>query len=129
MFMIQVNNRLKDIKGCREDFGGVSIIAIGDMFQLQPVMDSYNFKRLKNLGYAALAPSLWHQHFKMFELTEIMRQKDSKLFAELLNRLRAGKHMASDIGKLKERVFQEDINNPIDAPHLFVQNAQVDEFN
>ena len=64
MFMIQVNNRLKDIKGYREDFGGVSIIAIGDMFQLQPVMDSYNFKHLKNLGYAALAPSLWHQHFK-----------------------------------------------------------------
>ena len=32
MFAIQVNNRLKDIKGCREDFGGVSIIAIGDLF-------------------------------------------------------------------------------------------------
>ena len=25
MFQIQLNNRLKDIKGCREDFGGVSI--------------------------------------------------------------------------------------------------------
>ena len=65
----------------------------------------------------------------MFELTEIMRERDSKLFAELLNRLCEGKHTASDIGKLKERVLQEDINNPIDAPHLFVQNAQVDEFN
>ena len=47
MFTIQVNNRLKDIKGCRQDFGGVSIIAIGDLFQLQPVMDSYIFKDLK----------------------------------------------------------------------------------
>ena len=64
MFAIQVNNRLKDIKGCREDFGGVSIIAIGDLFQLQPVMGSYIFKDLKNLDYAVLAPSLWHQHFK-----------------------------------------------------------------
>lgn len=27
MFAIQLNNRLKDRKGCREDFGGVSIIA------------------------------------------------------------------------------------------------------
>lgn len=35
---------------------------------------------------------------------------------------------ASDIGKLKERALQ-DINIPIDAPHLFVQNVQVDEFN
>ena len=56
IFAIQLNNRLKDITGCREDFGGVSIIAIGDLFQLQPVMDSYIFKDLKNLDYAVLAP-------------------------------------------------------------------------
>ena len=129
MFAIQLNNRLKDIKGCREDFGGVSIIAIGDLFQLEPVMDGYIFKDLKNLDYAVLAPSLWHQHFKLFELEEIMRQRDSKLFAELLNRLREGKHTASDIAKLKGRVIEGDINNPIDAPHLFIQNAKVDEFN
>ena len=58
-----------------------------------------------------------------------MRQRDSKVFAELLNRLREGKHTESDILKLKERVIQEDINNPLDAPHLFIQNAKVDEFN
>ena len=65
----------------------------------------------------------------MFELDEIMRQRDSKLFAELLNRLREGKHTAAEIAKLKERVIQKDINNPIDAPHLFIQNAKVEEFN
>ena len=25
--------------------------------------------------------------------------------------------------------MQDDLNNPIDAPHLFAQNAKVDEFN
>ena len=40
MFAIQISNRLKDIKGCKDDFGGVSIIAIGDLFQVEPVMDS-----------------------------------------------------------------------------------------
>ena len=49
MFAIQLNNRLKDIKGCREDFGGVSIIAIGDLFLLESVMDAYIFKDLKNV--------------------------------------------------------------------------------
>ena len=129
MFAIQLNNRLKDIKGCTEDFGGVSIIAIGDLFQLEPVMDGYIFKDLKTLDYAVLAPNLWHQHFRMFELNDIMRQRDSKVFAELLNRLREGKHTESDILKLKERVIQEDTINPLDAPHLFIQNAKVDEFN
>ena len=44
MFAIQLNNRLKDIKGCTEDFGGVSIIAIGDLFQLEPVMEGIFLK-------------------------------------------------------------------------------------
>ena len=130
MFAIQLHNRLRDIKGCTEDVGGVSIIAIGDLFQfIEPVMNGYIFKDLKNIDYAVLASSLWRQHFRMFELNEIMRQRDSKLFAELLNRLREGKHTESDISKLKERVIQEDINNPLDAPHLFIHNAKVDEFN
>ena len=40
MFTIQLNNRLKDTE---KDFGGVSIITIGDLFQLKPVMDGYVF--------------------------------------------------------------------------------------
>lgn len=39
MFHVQINNRLKDIKGSSLPFGGVSVIAIGDLFQLKPVMD------------------------------------------------------------------------------------------
>ena len=78
MFNVQINNRLKDIKGSENDFGGVSIIAIGDLFQLQPVMDGYIFKDLDNLEYRILAPNLWQKHFKMFELHEIMRQREIK---------------------------------------------------
>ena len=92
-------------------------------------MDNYVFKDFRNLDYAVLAPNLWQQHFTMFELNEIMRQRESKFFAELLNRLREGKHTPSDIATLKKRIIQDDINNPIDAPHLFIQNAKVDEFN
>jgi hypothetical protein len=43
MFTVQLNNRLKDLKGSKEDFGGVSIITLGDLFQLKPVMDGYIF--------------------------------------------------------------------------------------
>lgn len=85
MFAIQLNNRLKDSKGCKDDFGGVSFITIGDLFQLEPVIDDYIFKDLQNSVYTVLAPILWQEHFSMFELTEIMWQSDSKLFAELLN--------------------------------------------
>ena len=132
MFNVQINNRLKDIKGSREDFGGVSIIAIGDLFQLQPVVDGYIFKDLKNPEYSILAPNLWQEYFKMYELEEIMRQRESKMFAEILNRLREGKHNQNDILKIKERIIQQ--NNVTDdysihVPHLFIQNMKVNEFN
>jgi DNA replication protein DnaC len=130
MFNIQINNRLKDIKGSKEDFGGVSVIAIGDLFQLEPVMDRYIFKNLDDSDYAVLAPNKWQEHFNMFELEEIMRQRDSKVFAEILNRLREGKHTNDDIIQLKQRIIEENsIDDPTDAPHLFIQNKKVNEFN
>ena len=66
----------------------------------------------------------------MFELKGIMRQKESKIFAEILNRLREGKHTNEDIMKLKERLIVENsIDDPMNVPHLFIQNQKVNEFN
>ena len=90
MLNTQIDCRLKDLKGSSMPFGGVSVIAIGDLFQLQPVMDGYVFKDTDNFEYGFLAPNVWQELFKMFELSEIMRQRESKEFAELLNRLREG---------------------------------------
>ena len=131
MLNIQINKRLKDIKGCKEDFGGVGIIAIGDLFQLQPVMDGHVFKDLNDYEYGPLAPNLWQKHFQMFELTEIMRQRENKEFAEILNRLREGKHTAQDILKIKQRIIQENSSHDklMNIPHLFIQNEKVNEFN
>jgi hypothetical protein len=64
----------------------------------------------------------------MFELDEIMRQRESKMFAEILNRLREGKHTTTDLQKLKERCVQES-NCPQEAPRLFIPNALVDKYN
>lgn len=127
----QINNRLKDKKGSKEDFGGVSIVAIGDLFQLEPVMDGHIFKDLDDIEYGPLAPNLWQEHFKMFELVEIMRQRESKEFAEILNRLREGKQTVNDILKIKQRTIPDNSshNHFMNIPHLFIQNAKVNEFN
>lgn len=105
MFTVQIYKTLKDIKGSSLPFGGVSIVAIGDLFQLQPVMDGYIFKNMDNDEYGVLAPNVWQELFKMFELKQIMRQRESKDFAELLNRLREGNHTKQDIQKLKQRII------------------------
>ena len=85
-------NRLQEIKGdYNKPFGGVHVILVGDLFQLRPDMDDWIFKDYKK-GYESLGINLWKEFFTMFEHTEIMRQKDDKRFADLLNRVREGKH-------------------------------------
>ena len=129
MFTVQLNNRLKDLKGSKDNFSGVSIITLGDLFQLKPVMDSYVFTNVQCLNsYNIVVPNLWRKYFKMFELHEIMRQRESKMFAQILNRLREGNHTPSDLQKLKERCVEES-KCPTEAPRLFIQNALVDEYN
>ena len=128
IFNIQINNRLKDIKGSQLPFGAVSIVAVGDLFELQPVMDGYIFKDLDNSERSVLAPNLWQEHFRMFELHEIMRQRESKMFAQMLNRLREGKHTCRDIKKLKERLIDSNSSAYLNVPHLFIQNAKVNKF-
>ena len=123
--------RLQQIMGTKEPFGGLSIITVGDLFQLKPVFDHWIFEN-SNDGYTALATNLWQQYFQMFELSEVMRQRDDKDFAEILNRIREGKHTEADIGVLKERILKlspQHPDYPINSTHLFSTNMAVDQHN
>ena len=123
--------RLQEIKGNKRAFGGVHIILVGDLFQLRPVGDSWIFSDMSS-GYATLAPNLWKQHFKMFELTEIMRQKDDAVFAELLNRIREGNQTNEDIALLCTRNINPTCSQYRELKrelHLFPCNAAVDSHN
>ena len=91
-----INLRLQQIKGNLKVFGGIHMILIGDLCQLQPVGDGWIFKDL-TVGYGPLATNLWKEYFTAFELDEIMRQKDDQDFAMLLNRLREGKQTQADV--------------------------------
>ncbi|XP_071810917.1 uncharacterized protein [Apostichopus japonicus] len=126
-FMV-VHQRLQEIMGNKEPFGGVHVIAVGDLFQLKPVMDQWIFLDLGS-GYGPLTPNLWKQFFTVHELTQIMRQKDDKQFAELLNRLRKGIHTKADIDILQKRkVNQQEVINP-SVPRLFPSNKLVNAYN
>ena len=61
-----------------------------------------------------------------------MRQKDDKEFAQLLNRLREGKHSEDDITILKQRLLNvrpgQD-NYPMTMAHLYTTNASVNDHN
>ena len=126
-----MNARLQQRMGTNELFGDISLITVGDLFQLKPVFDKWIFEN-PAIDYSGLASNIWTENFTLFELTETMRQKDDREFAELLNRLREGKHSEGDVAILKQRLLkvrpQED-NYPMNMTHLFTTNASVDVHN
>ena len=124
-----MDTRLKQLTGTNKTFGGISIIAVGDLYQLQPVGDSWIFNDLSH-GSQILAANLWKDHFSMFEMTQIMRQQDDMFFANLLNRLRTNELTEVDKVEIEKHHIsrgQEDYRRNI--PHLFVENKFVDSFN
>ena len=77
----QINNWLKDIKGRKEAFGGVSIIAPGDLFQLDPVMDGYVFKDMKSSEYELSPPTCCRNFLQCLNWTKLWNgEKVKNLF-------------------------------------------------
>jgi len=64
-----INLRFQEIMGNSLDFGGISVLAGGDFYQLKPVFDDRN---------------IWKDLFQIFVLKDIMRQKDDFEYAQLL---------------------------------------------
>ncbi|KAM9811547.1 uncharacterized protein ACBT44_011070 isoform 1-T3 [Syngnathus typhle] len=122
-----VNARLKQIKGINLPFGGMSVLAVGDFFQLPPVRQSkplcvYDPTRLDH----------WRDDFKKITLTAIMRQKEDVAFAELLNRLRV-KEKSDELSEMDRALLATRYTSPEMCPkhilHVFATNKQVDGHN
>ena len=112
---------MQEIKGCQNNqstFGDVTVIAVGDFYQLKPVKNSFVFE-LPNDGYAALHDPLWYQ-FQFIELTQIMRQKDDKRFAELLNNVRTNSCTDENLKLLESRTISPDSSDyPFESLHVY----------
>ena len=72
--LLEIHKRLQQIKAVLPDvpFGGVSVLAVGDLFQLPPVCQAPVFSSVSD-SYAQLyrSGSLWVDEFQMIELNEI----------------------------------------------------------
>ena len=84
--LLHIHQRLKEIFGTSSTklFAGISIIAVGDLYQLPPIKKKAVFDSYKIEFHNLCHP--WGV-FKMIELTEIMRQKNDTAFTKLFNRL------------------------------------------
>ncbi|XP_050303800.1 uncharacterized protein LOC126741439 [Anthonomus grandis grandis] len=123
-----INSRLQQIFKSDAVFGNIPIIMCGDIRQLPPVMDVFIFLPVKSNPYKQLCGTYLWDHFKYFELTEIMRQSEDKAFAVALNNMALGKMTNEDIELIRSREIHTDLI-PENAMHLFATNKEVDAFN
>ncbi|XP_070561973.1 uncharacterized protein [Ptychodera flava] len=125
----RIDQRCRQIMRNDSPFGGLHVLLVGDLFQLEPVYYTWVYNNLVS-GHRALATNQWKEYFVMYELTEIMRQKGDQTFAHLLNILREENHTQDDIKKLQRRIISAtDENYPHTAPHMFTTNNEVSSFN
>ena len=139
-FLSYTNTRLQEFLHSNRLFAAKHMIYVGDLFQLRPVSGDWVFLPSKK-DYGPLAQNLWKDNVYMYELTEIMRQKDDKEYAELLNRLREHdpspkgnqKLTSNDFKKIESRILKEKNpkhpSYPYDKPHTYATNLEVDTYN
>lgn len=100
-----VDRVLKYVKGNDLPFGGVQVIAVGDFFQLPPVVNAADRKALERVGYRSefAFDAKCFSSFKPVILNEVLRQND-EVFIGILHAARTGRISNTQIAKLNTRV-------------------------
>ncbi|KAI5693521.1 hypothetical protein M8J75_000652 [Diaphorina citri] len=128
----KINDRLQEVFGNKNCFGGRSVIVFGDFNQLPPVQDQWVFQSGSD-PLSVLAGSYLWSKFSFFQLTQIMRQRDDAVFAEALGRLATGETNSADDAMFTSReihrLHSRSIHPPDDALELFTTNNLVEERN
>ena len=127
--LLHIHQRLCNIFECTEDipFAGISIITCGDFYQLPPIKGGTIFSLFPDV--ILNIDHCW-RHFKIVELTEVMRQRGDQVFIDILNNIRVGIINENDIDILKGRIVNKDHPEyPKDAVHLWAENKPVNNHN
>ena len=110
-----ISQSLQIHRNSEKPFGGIHVLACGDLFQLPPIIkeseeriiyekynsiyffDAHSFKDMKMISY--------------FELTESFRQEEDQRFCELLNNIRIGKDLDVTIDQINSNCFDPTLES------------------
>jgi ATP-dependent DNA helicase PIF1 len=110
-------------------FGGMQIVALGDFFQLPPVVRDLGAAAAAAASHLAFNAPSWTETFETtIQLRTIVRQTDP-VFQELLNSFRVGEVRADHLDLLKSRMNLNWDDLEIKPTLLFPRRAEVDQIN
>ena len=107
-----ISQTLKIHRGNDEPFGGVSVLACGDLFQLPPVVKEYEekiiFDKYDSIYFFSAHSFQEFTQPKFFELTKSFRQEDDNDFYDLLNNIRLGEDLENTINSFNRSCFSPE---------------------
>ena len=137
-----IHLRLQEIMGGNEWFGGVNVMFVGDLLQLQPVSGEPIFEKMKRSSMSRkiggiASRNIWQEVVTYDELMINERQKDDKEYSELLNFVRCGETSEETIRVLETRVIDVPVKDKVAELRslgktpvcLFPTRKQTDAFN
>ena len=104
-------------------FGGLQLVLVGDFYQLPPVV-----RGSETTSFIFESPLWKDMRLTMYELTEIVRQKDPA-FQNVLNEARRGELTKPSLKILSKRIGLDYSSEKIKPTMLFTRRAQVDSIN
>ena len=101
-----ISETLQIHRNSSEPFGGIHVLACGDLFQLPPVVkeneESAIFERYGSVYFFSADNFQAIEKPIFFELVSSFRQQDDKEFYNLLNNVRLGKNLESSINMINK---------------------------
>lgn len=119
-----ISDRLKQSTRIDVPFGGVNTIVFGDLFQLPPVDDFKNKRKMVLPPYHA---QVWRA-LQLFELTQNMRQSEQK-FIDALNMLRLGDRRCQDFFNEKVLDLEPTVEEKVQCTSLVSTHREADSIN
>lgn len=89
----------------KKPFGGKTVIMVGDMFQLPPIVGnnvSEVYYKMYDTAYFFGANVMQEVNFEFIELNKVRRQND-EVFIDILSNIRVGKNVAESLAVINER--------------------------
>src|SRR6266581_1409461 len=124
-----IDKRLRQIFNSKDLFGGKNVNCFGDFNQLRPIMDTFVFGVNRNDISALTSLSLWN-NFVIYELTEIVRQRDDMSFTLALNGLANNNLTDEQILLFKSReLCKLNCTPPNTSIRLYRCNKDVNAYN
>lgn len=101
-----IDRFLRHVKRVDEPFGGIQVIAVGDFFQLPPIVNKADKDAMKLAGWRSefAFDAKCAADFKPLILEEVLRQKGDDGFIKLLHSARTGDVLPKQLQLLNRRV-------------------------